>query len=825
MSCGHGLRLTMLLLVMVSAMTSLFAQEPEARRLTRYEQELWDEYRGNILFDTTIFYRAVQSAEDIFADVADHGMSFVAFRRRGEEPYGGRTLFEGIPLRSEHRTVLNNLKIDRRRYSGFGNSERYAAGVVAGFTEYRSELAEPLLSGLVSADFSDKGYIAGVRAYAAETFAHDWSLSVYAGGRTGRDLHVDGVFTNAADAGLHLLKHWNYRHRLTLTAIFSPSERGMRRASVAEAFTLTGNNLYNPSWGYFNGKVRNANVRRVMMPAIVAAFTSEISPATTLTLSAGGEAGTRRYSSLDWFDAMTPLPDNYHYLPSWYSNPGIAGAVAEAWRGNDTRHTQIDWDELYRRNTMRSDGHSIYAVSDRVERVAALHLRAAAVTEAGGGLTLGYGLHLSAENNRCWQQMRDLMGGSHIVDIDHYLIDDATYGNKLQNDLRHPNRIVGEGDRFGYDYSFSEVYAGAFATLRFQRNRSRFDAAAEVGNRSIVRRGYFEKELFAGDGSFGPSRRTTMAPYAVKMAYGYSFTPRHYLELRLSMSGRMPEAEDLFLQSRYNNRTVDNPRLRTDYGGEVNYTFLHNTVDLRLSAFAFMVQNDCEVSHYYDDLESEYSDMVVSGIGRLHLGMEAAANIRITRYWSASAALTAGRYRYSADPRVTLYADSDNRLLVDRAVAHMGGCRVGNTPQIAATGEVAWSRNGWGVRMSLNYAGLRYVEPAAMRRTDRVSRQGSVSEEIFRRYVTQERLPDAVEANAGAWRVFRIRSDAKLQSRIVLSLSVNNLAGSRNTIYNGRESVRISRTRVADGYIYAPFATTYLYSYPRTFRLSVSWRF
>lgn len=44
------------------------------------------------------------------------------------------------------------------------------------------------------------------------------------------------------------------------------------------------------------------------------------------------------------------------------------------------------------------------------------------------------------------------MGRSYFVDRDYYLIDDGVYGNKLQNDLRHPDRIIREGDRFGYDY-------------------------------------------------------------------------------------------------------------------------------------------------------------------------------------------------------------------------------------------------------------------------------------------------------------------------------------------------------------------------------------
>lgn len=823
---GHGRKRGCLSILFVAAVTVLFAQSPEYDDYLRMDPGVLYDYMPRIEADTSIFYRAVQSTEDIFANVTDYDLSFVAFSRRGERFNRHPVLFDGIPVMSEYRSVLDNLNLDSRRYSGLRHSETYVGGAV-GFTEYLSDLAEYPLSGSVNVHFADRGYWAGMRATISETLRNGWSLSACLSERTGRDLHVKGVFTNAAEAGLRLLKHWNYRHRLTVAAMFAPSERGLRRASVDEAFTLTGNNLYNPSWGYFNGKIRNANVRRTMIPSVVTAFDSELTPRTLLTVSAGADVGVVKYSALEWFDAMTPIPDNYHYLPDYFTSPSTAAGVAAAWRNGDPKYTQIDWDELFHRNRMSEDGYAVYAVGDRVRRVVNFNLRAAAVTDAGRGVVLGYGASVQVNNNRNWRQMRDLLGADYIVDIDQYLVDDATYGNKLQNDVLNPNRRIREGDRFGYDYSLAERYAGLFVTMSRQRDKTHLDFAAELGDKSVSRRGHYEKELFAGSESFGRSRRVHMMPYSLKAAYGYSFTPRNYLELCASLSGEMPDAEDLFLQTQYNNRIIDNPELRTVAGAELNYTFLHRSIELRASLFATLTKNDCEVSHYFDDLSSEYADMVVSGISRLNLGLEVAANVNISRYWSASAAVTAGRYAYSSDPRVTLYADTDNRLLVDHSVARMGDCRVGNTPQIAATAEISYMKRGFGARMSINYAGLRYVEPVAMRRTDRVSHQASVSEEFFRQFVTQERLPDAATVNAMVWRVFWLKRDFRSQSRarIVVSLSARNIIGSKNIIYNARESARIHRTRIAGRYYYAPFATTYLYSYPRTFRLSVTYRF
>ena len=65
-----------------------------------------------------------------------------------------------------------------------------------------------------------------------------------------------------------------------------------------EAFALTGDNLYNPSWGYQDGKVRSANVRRTFVPTVMASYDLSVSDHTEVSLSLGVDAGHRRYSAL-----------------------------------------------------------------------------------------------------------------------------------------------------------------------------------------------------------------------------------------------------------------------------------------------------------------------------------------------------------------------------------------------------------------------------------------------------------------------------------------------------------------------------------------------
>ncbi|MFR6415560.1 MAG: hypothetical protein ACLUNS_07410 [Alistipes shahii] len=178
-----------------------------------------------------------------------------------------------------------------------------------------------------------------------------------------------------------------------------------------------------------------------------------------------------------------------------------------AWRSNDARYTQIDWDELIRRNRM-AGGHAVYALEDRAERLCNLAFDASFATEADARLTLRYGVSLRRENTRSYKQMRDLLGAGYVTDIDRFLIDDDTYGNLLQNDLRHPGRTVREGDRFGYDYALTlreaaRPLAGRLP-LRPLPGRS---FALVLGSDAVSRRGYYEKELFPGGAVLRPFAR------------------------------------------------------------------------------------------------------------------------------------------------------------------------------------------------------------------------------------------------------------------------------------------------------------------------------
>ena len=773
-----------------------------------------EEPRPLLAPDSALFYRAIQTAPDLYGSVSAYLLPQVAAGRRGRTPGAETATVDGTAVPYRCFSALRGLGAEEFGTPGLAmTAERIGGG--NGMRSFVFSEGMPLLPYRAVVSFSGRNYLVGAKVSAAGELPRDWRFAAAADFRTGRDLYAEGVFTNAFTAALRLEKSFGDAHRIALLAVVPPAVRGTRLSSVGEAFALTGDPLYNPAWGFQNGRVRNSRVRREIVLWAALSYRGELSPNTSLTAALSAEIGSRRYSALGWYDARTPMPDNYRCLPSF----ALDAETEQAWRAADPRYTQVDWDGMIAVNRL-ADGPAVYALEERVGRLCNLHLDAAFSSRIDPRLTLDYGISLAGETTRSFKRVRDLLGAQYIVDIDQYLVDDATYSRLSENDLRHPGRVVGEGDRFGYDYRLTRLQASARLRAAYRADRFRAEAGAELGAASFRRRGFMEKELFPGDRSFGPSRRAGVATYAFKASAGWAFSPRSYLEIAVAACAAPPDPEQLFYQPQYNNAYVETIAAERLFAAELNYRSTGPRVDWQVSAFVAETLDGTDARRYFDDMAGLYCDLSVAGIGVLACGAEAAASIRLGYRWRLSLAAAAGSYRYIRNPRVTVVSDADNSAVDVRAESYMGGCVVGGAPRFTGCAEVLYfGPKGWGARFSAGYAGGRYVEPMPLRRTVRIARQGAVSPEASEAFVRQERLPDAFTADASVFKSFYIG-----RSRLVASLIVRNLPG-RSTVYNGYESLRVRHITAGDAVGWLPHATSCTYAYPRSFYLTVGYSF
>lgn len=710
---------------------------------------------------------------------------------------------------------LGSLGIARNRASGCG---AYILGSEGEATAFDMHAMRRYRGHYLRGELSGRNYLWGVShrgVYKPErsgvSLRDGMTVAHYARVRSGRDLYVDGVYTNALDLGFDVA-YVDRQNSLRVVVLVPWSERGLSQASTAEVYGLLGNVGYNPSWGMQDGKMRNSRVATMLRPEVVASWQRRITVNTTLDISLnyGFERGGR--SMLSWFDAPTAAPDNYRSLPSFFDDDNQRRAVTDAWVANDMRYTQIDWEGLYHTNALQSDGHARYVVDLRREN---RHFVSAA---AGfnfriGSVDMECGIDLGAVSSRRFKVVDDLLGADHILNIDYYLVDDVTYSNRLDNDLNNPQRVIHEGDRYGYDYRLVSISAGLYANASWHRGPMELLLDMRLASDMVWRRGFFEKELFPGSGSYGASLVRNFAPCRLSAMWGYNFG-EHRMAAAFMLEGRRPDVEDLFLQPDYNNRYVEHAGLERSVSADISYRYEAQRVRVEASMFLLYEADGSDVVRYYDDLAATYADVVMSGIATLRCGAEVGAEVTWSRMLSSNFRGEVGRYRYASNPVVTLYADSDNSIAA-HSVALVKGCSVG-APEVRLYGDICFQpASSWLARLSLQYWGARYVTPSLVRRSERVLSRASSAEEVDM-LCAQQRLRDAATLDLSLSKSFRFESGCYLR----LQLDVRNILGA-TIIRDGYEQNRVRQMTTYGQSHLQPFDNRLRYAYPRTFYLSV----
>lgn len=736
--------------------------------------------------------------------------------RRGSYDEERYTL-DNLPI--EYTTARTLRSVGLGYSSGAGIYHSPFSGGIALATNYTlaTDAQHSYPRQLLRGEFSGRGYLGAVSYTAtlprrrSPALRSDWSTRIYARARAGRDIYVDGVYTYAADIATTFSRTTPSRS-IGIALLLPASERGLRRASVEEAYTLTANPRYNPSWGMQCGRMRNARVATSLRPEALVSWQQRLTAITTLHLAADLSYELGGNTALAWFGAMTPEPDNYRYLPSYQRDTEARLEVERAWQENDLAYTQLDWEGMYHTNALQRDGKAAYIVENR--RCNTLHGAFTALFESHlRDITLRYGISGATHRSREFKVVDDLLGAEYVEDMDYFLIDDDSYSSHTRNNLRDDDIYRTEGDRYGYDYALTRRNIALQGSLEWHNERMSAAATLRIGGEQSLRRGYFEKELFLGSASYGRSAVVTLAPYLISGAWSY-LNNQHQLRAALLMRGESPEVESLFLQTQYNNRTVDSPTLHHTAAAEVGYSYTTQRVLLVATAYLNYSFRGSSVEHYYDDLAATYADVAIEDIDRLNLGLELSADITYSRNLSSTFALCSTIGRYSDDATMRLYADNDNRLLAT-TTSLLRGCST-TTPTLTLYGDVEYrDTRGWSATLSATYWGIRYVEPSPARRSLRVLSYASSPEERTA-LTTQQRLPDAVMIDIGAGKRFRLSTG----ERIYIRLSLRNALGS-NAIARGYEQSRISSTTVGNKHHIAPFANRLTYAYPRTIYLSV----
>ncbi len=666
------------------------------------------------------------------------------------------------------------------------------------------ELIQPLSGGSMRVSYGGRNSLLGVGAEYSHLFANSgWSVDGDLYFRTGRNQDIDGVFATEIYPYLTLSNALGHQHSLNLSISAPYTMRGLRSATTQECYALTSNPNYNPSWGLYNGEVRNSRVARNFKPSFELRYQRPVSNLTNIALELDIDGGTSKVSRLGWYDATNPMPDYYNKMPSWLSPTSTAYDVTKAvWQSNDTNYTQVDWTKLELANSMSDDGSAHYTLEDRVTQRADTEARLLLTTYLSKGFKIHYGVGYSREEQRNYKEMRDLLGAEYLLDVDQWVSDYSSVSNNLQNNLLDPNRKVTEGDKFGYDYSFYSTQTQLLMGAEIALGRFRSELTIRGGTSKLYRQGHYEKERFAGALSYGNSQTISLNDYIGALKIAYTLRPKHTLSLSASMVQNPPLASSLFIDAQSANIIVEEPKSQSINSLLVGYSYRGWRFSLDAHFSYIYVGDGMQSWQFYDDMSGCYCNAVISDIATTSLSGELAASLRLTSQLTLNSTLNVGSYTYSSAPLVRLYDYDDMNLVATSLATGVEGCVVGNTPQLAATLSLTYfASKGFIINLNSSLLASRYIQPSMVRRTARMESYAT-NVDIWE----QEALGSICDVSISVSRSLYLKNS----QRMVARMTIENLLSSGGDIIYAREANRILSSDYG-GVTYSTYAQPSVY--------------
>ncbi|MEC8004281.1 MAG: Plug domain-containing protein, partial [Bacteroidota bacterium] len=436
----------------------------------------------------------LQSSRDVYVNQAGFNFSAARFRLRGYSSENTRMFFNGVPVNDPENgwTIwsfwggLND--VTRYPENKFGISSADATfGSVGGYSYISALPSEKKVGSRFSYAATNRSYRNRLMyTYNTGLNSKGWGLLVSGSSRWSDEGYVPGTYYSSGSYLMSIEKKWNETHRFNFMILGAPTVQGRQGIAIQETYDLTGDNFYNPYWGYQTQndgslKKRNARTRDNHKPYMTLGHYWTVSDKLEIQSNLYAITGKTGNTNLNWYGANDPRPDYYKYLPSYLLNDQgtLSGSqiitneneyndLTALWQTQDPNTTQLNWDGMYNANyknlfTQNNVGgnpdssvtgnRSKYIVEEYRLDPRHFGLNSFGKYQIKDNQQINFGIHISRYMSKNYRMINDLLGGDFWVDVDQFAERDFEDPNLAQNDLQEINRVARNGDIFGYNYN------------------------------------------------------------------------------------------------------------------------------------------------------------------------------------------------------------------------------------------------------------------------------------------------------------------------------------------------------------------------------------
>lgn len=780
---------------------------------------------------------------------------------------------------------MNEATRNKESVSGF-EPNTFAFTPVGGATSINSRATAFAQGSKLTLSACNRNYLArAMFTHSTGLMDNGWALAGTVGYRWANEGVIDGTFYNSLSYFLAAEKKIDDRHSLSLVTFGSPTERAQQTAATEEVYWLANSHYYNSNWGYQNGEKRNARVVNDFEPTAILTWDFGINEKMKLVTSAGFKYSMYSTSALGWGgDAYDPRPDYYKNLPSsvfdvWDPNKNNPDYLAENpylleqyntlvdhWTSSEANR-QINWDRMYyvNRQSELNGGEALYYQERRHNDQMVISLGSTLNHNINDTHKYALGLQLNTTKGMHYKTMEDLLGGTRYTDIDKFAANDYGPGSlEAQNDLNNPNRMISEGDKFGYNYNIHVNKARLWGQYRYDKARFGLTVTGHMEGTSIERDGLMRNGR-APMNSYGKSGKAGFLGGGGKAIFNYRPAANHRITLAAGFDAAAPLARNAFVAARMQNNFVDNLRLENITSAELSYAFRFGNFSGKVSGFYSRFDNGVEQTAFYNDQEERFTYLTMSDVSKQHYGLEAAFVYQITSELSVKLLGTISEAEYINNPYAQLnYEGMDAKTIKQLNVwknpvtgAEMplrviaDGIHLSGTPLAAVSLGVDYNVNGWFFSANLNYYDKVYVGFSQYRRLSNVignyvaggiGPDGNLAFDVSKAELNeyggvlfnpegqvvdtytaeQEKFDGGFMLDASIGKYIRLKKGRSLS----INLSLNNITNNTNMRTGGYEQNRDDyyNTGVARSYRFSK-NNRYYYAYAFNAFLNVGYRF
>lgn len=783
------------------------------------------------------------ASRDVFVSAAAFTFGPARFRIRGYDSEHTSVLINGMPFNDleNGRTFWSALgglnDVTRNRDIEVGLAALpYSFGGFGGGTFIDTRASAQRKQVRLTGSATNRGYRwRSMLTMATGMMDNGWAVAFSGSRRWADEGYEPGTFMDAYTYFLSVDRKLGEKHLLNLTTFGAPTLRGRAGAGTPEMYDLAGNNYYNSFWGFQNGEKRNSRVSNIHQPVIMLRHDWKLAPAGTLTTTASYQFGRIGGTALNWTQAPDPRPDYYRNLPSYFNaigQPEAASMVEDRLRNSEAAR-QIDWDLFYdvNRNSdldqkypqflegREVDGRwSNYILEDRRYDAEKINFYTNYNHVVSDVVTVSGGLSYQQQTIDNFKVIDDLLGGDYFVDIDAFAVRDFPDDlNVQQSDINNPNRIVGEGDRFGYSYDIDVRRAGGWLQGQFIFPRFDLFLAGEVSQTQYWRTGKYRTGRFP-DQSFGESERQKFNNFGTKAGLTYKLNGRNYFFANGSYRTQAPFARNAYVSPRTRDQIVPGLANEISYGGELGYLLRSPGLQGRASIYYTQFENRTNIVRFFNDLQRSFGSLVTTGQDILHQGAELALEAKMTSSFSIRGVAALGDYRFTSTAKGELYGD--DQVTFEQANSKFdvfaGGLHVPGRPQNAYTLGLNWRPKGfWFFYLNFNYYDNIFIDFSPINRSPEAVVGLDPSSLEYERLTAQRQADGQFTLDLFGGKSFKFGD-----TFLYINFGLSNILDNQDFITGGFDQLRFDFDARAGAE--SVFQPRYYYLYGRNFFLNVS---